>query len=520
MRIQNKFLTLIRQALPPTIVVTVIFFVCYYFFGMENTMIAPFVTLTVLRCRSMCSRYECMMKNFAVFAVMAVLAYFAVKGELLCICLNAAALFWIADLLIDEYNPTNYFPAGMALIFFQIAPVGTPAALANRLLALLASFLLVMFSLLIYSRTLPRRSSIRELVGEGFAICERLITFCHETRTASAKELEREEELHRALCRINAQCSSEIYAYNRASIRVRGKINWYCRFILFFQVLNDLTEKRQEGDNMAQAEALLSTFRQCFDTHSPGADYRRLNFRIMRPDLRNVRLRFALRQVIVLTPCLAFAFTSGLENAYWLVISVFFMMIPFTDDTKKRVRQRVLGTIAGILVCFVLFTLFKGFAARTVIMTVANFFIYASNGYAATVASITCSALALQTIDASVTTVLFERLIYTLAGALIALVANRFIFPIRVRLQLRYLIELLHEIRDEMTAITERYEVGTWKRRKEIDQRIIKSYLLSERLKTLHESLPEEEQLINYEKLRRRQMQFLAEYLSRYLIDD
>ena len=97
-----------QGAIAPTIVATLIFFVTYFFFGIENTMIGPFATLSFLRYRNMCSHYECLIRNFAVYMIMAVLSFLAVINLPLCILINAMALFWIADLLIDEYNPNNY----------------------------------------------------------------------------------------------------------------------------------------------------------------------------------------------------------------------------------------------------------------------------------------------------------------------------------------------------------------------------------------------------------------------------
>jgi uncharacterized membrane protein YccC len=326
------------------------------------------------------------------------------------------------------------------------------------------------------------------------------------------------DTLHHELCDINKRCSNEIYAYNRASIRLKGRTNWYCRFVLVFQIINYLTLNRNQGDNPQKAQKLYDDYRNLFETYEPESDYRRLNFRINRPDIRNFRLRFALRQIITLTPCLAFAWASDLPNIYWLVISVFFMMIPFSENTMQRVRQRVLGTIAGIFICLVLFSLFQSFPARVVIMTISNFFIYGANGYGPTVAYITCSALALQNLDAVVSLMLARRLIYTVLGAVIALIANRWIFPIRKGKQIQYLVELVHSIREELVDITKHTTPGDDMRRKEIDQRIIKSYMLSKRLEALHESLPKEEQLVDFEELQKKHMNALAEYLSDYMI--
>lgn len=54
MKRSEKQKNLMRSAIAPTIVATIIFFITYFFFGMENTMIGPFATLSFLRYRNMC----------------------------------------------------------------------------------------------------------------------------------------------------------------------------------------------------------------------------------------------------------------------------------------------------------------------------------------------------------------------------------------------------------------------------------------------------------------------------------
>lgn len=545
MKFSEKQKKMLQGAIAPTIVATLIFFITYCFFGMENTMIGPFATLSFLRYRNMCSHYECLIRNFAVYMIMAVLSFLAVMNLPLCIIINAIALFWIAYLLIDEYNPNNYFPAGMALIFFQIAPVHTAAALGNRLLALLASFGIVFLFAWILSRKATGQNRLKVLICDGFDVCEKLLqatgcmetdadeisgsthseniddsseqnpTFFHfEKNAASSEQL---SAFHRQLCEINQHISREIYSANRATLRLKGKTNWYCRFVLVFQILNYLTDHAQEDDNRQTARNIYEKFHAQFQEIEPTADYRRLNFRIRKLDIRNMRLRFALRQVIVLTPCLALSYLWQTDNIYWLVISVFFMMIPFTEHTMQRVRQRVFGTMAGIVLCFIFFTLFPEFGSRVVIMTVANFMIYAADGYGPTVAFITCSALALQSIDSNVPIVLAQRLIYTLLGGGIALLSNRYIFPVRMQKQMQYLFELLRSLREQLTQIGTRTTPGDDSRRHQMDQLIIKSYLLSTRAEDLQDSLPEMQKFSGFEDARKRHMGFLASYLAQYM---
>lgn len=516
MKFSEKQKKLLYSAIAPTIVATIIFFITYFFFGMENTMIGPFATLSFLRYRNMCNHYECLIKNFGVYMIMAVLSFLAVINLPLCILVNALALFWLADLLIDEYNPTNYFPTGMALIFFQIAPIHTVAALGNRLLALLASFAIVFLFSWLLSHKENSQKKLISLIQEGFEISRQLLDLS-VSDADTMPSADTNDNVHKKLCAINQKCSMEIYSSNRASLRSRGKINWYCRFVLVFQIINYLTTHPEQEENFAHTEEIYQKFYKQFLTVEPKADYRKLNFRIRKPDIRNMRLRFALRQVIVLTPCLVLSYLWQTNNIYWLVISVFFMMIPFMEHTVQRVRQRVFGTMAGIVLCFVFFSLFPDFGARVVIMTVANFLIYAADGYGPTVTFITCSALALQSIDSNIPIVLSQRLVYTLLGGGIALLANRFIFPVRIQKQMQYLFELLRNIRTRLTDIDQKTTPGDDKRRHQIDQLIIKSYLLSTRAENLQDSLPDEKKIHGFEDARKRHMAFLASYLARYI---
>lgn len=106
-------------------------------------------------------------------------------------------------------------------------------------------------------------------------------------------------------------------------------------------------------------------------------------------------------------------------------------------------------------------------------MTAANFLIYAADGYGPTVAFITCSALALQSIDSNIPVVLTQRLIYTLLGGGIALLSNRYIFPVRLQKQMQYLFELLRTLREQLAEIGIHTTPGDDSRRHQIDQLII-----------------------------------------------
>ena len=481
------------SAIAPTVMAGLVYLLNYFVFGPANTITAPFVTLSYLRLRQLRFHPGALVKQLAVYLLLALVSWAAVRSAVLCLLLNAAALFWIGDVLIDEYEPNNYLSSVMALGLFQLSPAVTPAELGLRLLSLCASFALIALFAFVPRLIRPQPSALRQRTEEGLALSG--------TLTAAEDDA---LETHRALRALNHALSMEIWSENRSALRRRNRVNWYCRFVAAFQVVNFLTAPENPPEDRESARQILAGLHREFEGPGPELQFLRLRIRDHRPDLRSFRLRFALRLTLVGTPCLLFRQLSALPNTYWFVISVFTMMIPFTDETQTRVRQRVVGSFVGLLLCFALYSLIPDLAGHLVIMLIANFFVYASGSYGARVAFITCSAMAAQTVDVILPAVLGQRMLYTLAGAAVALLANRFVFRVRASKQIEYLRGLLRDIRKALPAAEDR-------RRR--DELLIKSYLLSHRILALNDALPEGERLPDLPAAERAHMRYLAEYL-------
>ncbi len=456
-------------AIAPTLVVTSIFFVTYFGFGIENSMIGPFATLSFLRFRDLKRHYSCMAKTFVIYVVMALLSYVALINVPLCIIVNGAALFWICSLLIDEYQMSNYFPPGMALIFFQIAPISTPGALLTRIEALAASFLIV-FVFLFVLNIGKKNTKLEDLASEGQMKCYLL------SKAIKEGDDEFAEKLKEQICKGNRRMSAIIYETNRSAIRSFEKVNVFSRYVgLFEACVYEATSDESIEEKLNNIEVLLQ--RIAYVKKNEANDNRRLKFRHSKFDIRLVRFRFGLRQVFVTMPSLVFAYVTQFPNAYWLTISIFFMLIPYQDNTANRVKQRVVGTLRGILFCMLLFFIFRGFYERVAIMTIFNFLIYTAGSYDSMVSYITASALALNAFNSGVLMMLIERVIYTLVGALITLITNKRVFATRKDICALVTEEELEKIRDqienEIPFIEDREE-----KLHRVNECVIKAYML------------------------------------------
>ena len=483
------------SAVVPTVLAALVYLMNYFVFGEENTLMMPFVILSFLRLRQMHYHLGCMLKHLLLYVLIACAAYLAVKGALACAAVNLAALFLIGYYVIDEYNPRNYLSAAMAVGFFQLAPVTTPEALGLRVLALCCSFALFFLYAAVARKMAPETRPLSELTAEGFALSDALL----RAAEGGAPDL----TAHLPLCELNHRLSSEIYASNRAALGRCNRVNWYCRFVGVFEVVNALSSPGATPEDLAKARSIHERFHEEFTHRQPEMKYLRLRLRDHRPDRRSFRLRFALRLALVGTAILVFRLVSQLPNTFWFVISVLTMMIPFSNETLHRVKQRVGGTFVGLILCFALFSLFRSAWAHMLIMMAANFFIYASGSYGATAAFITCSAMATQTVDVALPETLLLRMAWTLAGAAVALLANYFLFPVRADRQIEYLRELLARLRQGLPTA----------RTREWDSVLIKSYLIIQRIQALNKTLPQPDPELRVMEEEREHMQFLADYL-------
>ena len=509
-----------KQAVAPTIIVTSIFFLNYFCFGPENASIGPVLALLFNKYRNRNGRYECLIMDFLVCEVLAVAAFAASLHLLLNLAVNAVVFFWIACVYINDYSPANHFPVGIAYIFFLISPAQTPAALGNRAIALVVSFGLVLLFLLVYTRLFTDYPAQKKLITEGFEICRQQLALTEE-------DADRRTELDASLHGICRRCCLDTWEFNRSVIRPRNKSNFYCRYVSFFIIFSYLIDGSGSGPDFEQAKQLYEKYLDDFHSLQPRAIYRRLRFRLDPLSLQDFRVRFALREAIVLVPCIAFARVSGLENVYWMVLCAFFLVTPYSDLAADKVRRRVIGTIVGVVICQIAFPLLPTFGGRAVLMTVANFFSYFGGGYDMAVICITCAVTALSEISGSVTLMLSQRLIYNLLGALIAVLANRFLFPIHTVDNLDYSSEYAEKLQDEIEVLARKIRredhpevylslsradfvaavraaenpasrqteltdlIQDAALRKEIDQRLVRLFLLQARMEELDATLPE-----------------------------
>ncbi|WP_298716376.1 YccS family putative transporter [uncultured Oceanisphaera sp.] len=162
-----------------------------------------------------------------------------------------------------------------------------------------------------------------------------------------------------------------------------------------------------------------------------------------------------------------------LERGYWILLTILFVCQPSFSATRKRLVQRTLGTLGGIVAGIPLLYLFPSVGAQLVILLLCIFIFFTQVKvyYSWAVGFVTLFVLLAFNLQAGVVEPVFlPRLFDTLAGCALAFVAVWFIWPDWQRRHLpRLMADAMEANAHYLSAIARQFAQG---RDDELDYRL------------------------------------------------
>ena len=160
-------------------------------------------------------------------------------------------------------------------------------------------------------------------------------------------------------------------------------------------------------------------------------DYR-FNILLQHFSFNSPMLRHALR----LSTAIVFGFLLGslldLKNAYWIILTIIVIMRPNYGLTKERSKNRIIGTIIGAVIATSIILITKNTTVYMVLAVVSLTFAFSliQQSYKVGAAFITLNIVFVYAlIDPNAFLVVQYRVIDTILGATIAVLANYLLFP-------------------------------------------------------------------------------------------
>lgn len=144
------------------------------------------------------------------------------------------------------------------------------------------------------------------------------------------------------------------------------------------------------------------------------------------------RMRHAIRMSVCFM--IGYAISEGFHMAKgeWIVLTSLFVCQPSFSETRRRLFQRVLGTITGVIVGVLVIQVLPTVAGQLLLMLVASFFFFAwlRRNYSTAVVFITIFVLCVFNLGTQHgVAAMIPRLIDTVIGSALAIITVRLLWP-------------------------------------------------------------------------------------------
>lgn len=186
--------------------------------------------------------------------------------------------------------------------------------------------------------------------------------------------------------------------------------------------------------------------------------------------------RHGLRLATALTVGYGLIVLLKLQPGYWVLLTILFVCQPSYSATRQKLTQRVLGTLAGLLVGIPLLYLFPGQEGQLVLMVISGilFFALRTVRYDLATAFITLLVLFCFNQQGMGFAVIMPRLGDTLLGCLLAVTAVVFILPDWESKRLNRVMALtISRHREYLAQVMEQYQNG---KRDTVDYRLARRH--------------------------------------------
>lgn len=177
----------------------------------------------------------------------------------------------------------------------------------------------------------------------------------------------------------------------------------------------------------------------------------------------SVLFRHAVRLSIVLFVSYVFVQMTDIEYGYWILLTVLFVCQPNFNATKRRLTLRIVGTLFGILLGYMILYFVPTIEGQLICLILSGmlFFEFRSKQYAQATAFITILALINFNLEGLGFVAAWPRMLDTLIGCAIAWFGVSFIFPDwKFRRLPRSISRSLQAQCDYLAEIIEQYKCG------------------------------------------------------------
>lgn len=159
---------------------------------------------------------------------------------------------------------------------------------------------------------------------------------------------------------------------------------------------------------------------------------------------KSLKFCYAMRVSITVTLGAFIMDYFKLSEGRWIIFTILSLINPLYETSKSKTKDRLLSTLIGSLIVYVLFSIFEDTTSRTIIIMSAGYIGGYFSQYKYTMITTTVSAIGSAALVGNVQVLTLNRIFMVILGAVMAILANEFIFPYSVQDSINHLKKLYH----------------------------------------------------------------------------
>lgn len=144
---------------------------------------------------------------------------------------------------------------------------------------------------------------------------------------------------------------------------------------------------------------------------------------------KSVRFTFAFRGALLMSIGVFLVALFNIENGKWIIFTLGAINQPYLDKATVKLRDRIIGTIGGVAIFLVVYSIVTGDSARMSLLLIVGYAMNYITKYTYSVVCITLFALGSISVGANIPYIATQRLVFILIGCIIAIIADKLIFP-------------------------------------------------------------------------------------------
>ncbi|WP_122638831.1 FUSC family protein [Romboutsia sp. Marseille-P6047] len=409
-------------------------------------------------------------------------AMIALSNIWLGIVINFIALFTVSYTLCYNLETPMYFPFTLQYLFLLSAPVNIDQ-IPKRLLALIFGALFIMLAQIIANKNKMSKSGNKILISVCNAITSKIESMKGQSKENTDIDIESNINAFRKM--VYDKREVEFYLTEEGRIKLNLSVALESIYTMLkvidksddvLYIINNLEqlildtkdvlegkdiktdlekdiyeflsecEKRNISDLLTLQ--LLDSTILLKDTLQELKNLKKENYNLVKSigDIKNngkikymsknhksLKFCYAMRVAITITFGAFITDLFNLSEGRWIMFTMLSIINPIYEISKGKIKDRILSTIIGSIIVFILFNIFKDTTSRSLILMLTGYISGYLKEYKHSTICVTVSAIGSAAILGDIGSLTLNRLIFVALGALIAIIANKVIFPYKLK---------------------------------------------------------------------------------------